>query len=190
MKLLIIDNYDSFTYNLVQMIEQLGVQKYEVIPHDEVNVDEAGGFDKILISPGPGLPEDHPVLEKVIRQYAASKSILGICLGHQAIAKTFGGELYKQESLSHGITKKILVKDLSDYLFKDLPGELNVGLYHSWAVFETNFPKELKITAVSEDGVIMALSHKEYDVKGVQFHPESIMTPLGKSILGNWVGRI
>ena len=187
MKLLIIDNYDSFTYNLVQMIEELGLLNYEIIPHDKVNIQNANVFDKILITPGPGLPKDHPILEMVIRQYASSKSILGVCLGHQAIAKTFGGELFKQENVSHGITKRMIIKDSSDYLFKDVTSEVNVGLYHSWAVSKTNFPKELKITAVSEDGVIMAVSHKQYNVKGVQFHPESIMTVCGKQIIQSWI---
>lgn len=186
MKLLIIDNYDSFTYNLVHMIEELDMRDYKVIPHDKIIFDKVNWFDKILIAPGPGLPEDHPILEKVIRQYAATKSILGVCLGHQAIAKVFGGNLFKQDNVSHGVTKEIIIKDSSDYLFKDLPNETLVGLYHSWAVSKTNFPDELKITAVSEDDVIMALSHKQYDVKGVQFHPESIMTQLGKIVLRNW----
>lgn len=189
MKLLIIDNHDSFTYNLVQIIKELGVKDYEIIPHDTVKINQVNKFDKILISPGPGLPDDHPILEKVIKQYAPSKSILGICLGHQAIAKAFGGELFKQDNVLHGITKQLIVIDINEHLFSLTPGIMTVGLYHSWAVSKTNFPKELKITAVSEDGVIMALSHRQYDVKGVQFHPESIMTPLGKIVLRNWVGR-
>ena len=187
MKLLIIDNYDSFTYNLVQMIEELCMLNYEVIPHDKINIDEVNRFNKILITPGPGLPEDHPILKKVIGQYASSKSILGVCLGHQAITKAFGGELLRHENVSHGITKKIVIKELSDPLFSNLPIEMSVGLYHSWAVSETNFPSELEITAISEDNVIMALSHKQYDVKGVQFHPESMMTPFGKQLLKNWL---
>ena len=187
MKLLIIDNYDSFTHNLVQMIEELGMSNYQVITHDKVNINEVDMFGKILITPGPGLPDDHPMLEKVIRQYSSTKSILGVCLGHQAIAKAFGGELFKQDNVSHGITKKIVIKDLSDYLFTNVHAEVDVGLYHSWAVSESNFPNALKVIAVSEDGVIMALSHRQNDVKGVQFHPESIMTPLGSQILRNWL---
>ncbi len=187
MKLLIIDNYDSFTHNLVQMIEELGMSNYQVITHDQVNINEVDKFNKILITPGPGLPEDHPMLEKVIRQYSSTKSILGVCLGHQAIAKAFGGELFKQDNVSHGITKKIVIKDLSDYLFTNVHAEVDVGLYHSWAVSESNFPNALKVIAVSEDGVIMALSHRQNDVKGVQFHPESIMTPVGSQILRNWL---
>jgi anthranilate synthase component 2 len=169
------------------MIEQIGVLDYRVIVHDKIKTDEVNDFDKILITPGPGLPEDHPILETVIKQLAPSKSILGICLGHQAIAKSFGGELFKQENVSHGIAKKIIIKDSADYLFNNLSGEKNVGLYHSWAVSERNFPSELKITAVSEDGIIMAISHRIFDVRGVQFHPESIMTKLGKQILENWI---
>lgn len=187
MKLLIIDNYDSFTHNLVQMIEELGMSNYQVITHDQVNINEVDKFNKILITPGPGLPEDHPMLEKVIRQYSSTKSILGVCLGHQAIAKAFGGELFKQDNVSHGITKIIVIKDLSDYLFTNVHAEIDVGLYHSWAVSESNFPNALKVIAVSEDGVIMALSHRQNDVKGVQFHPESIMTPVGSQILRNWL---
>ncbi len=187
MKLLIIDNFDSFTYNLVQIIEQVGVLDYEIVTHDKVNLEHVNWFNKILITPGPGLPNDHPILEKVIKHYAPSKSILGVCLGHQAIAQAFGGELFKQNTVSHGVTKNVVVNDPKEYLFKGLPAKINAGLYHSWAVSKSNFPNELKITAVSEDGVIMALSHKHYDVKGVQFHPESIMTPLGKEILWNWL---
>lgn len=187
MKLLIIDNFDSFTYNLVQIIEQVTFTDCSVVTVDKVILEEVNNFDKILLTPGPGLPTVYPVLEKVIKQYSTSKSILGVCLGHQTIAQVFGGELYKQNSVSHGITKIINITDAKDYLFKGLPKEIKVGLYHSWAVSNTNFPGELKVTAVSEDGVIMALSHKYYDVKGVQFHPESIMTPVGKDVLNNWL---
>jgi len=189
MKLLIIDNFDSFTYNLVQIVEQLALTDYSVITHDRVNLDDVDNFDKILLTPGPGLPDEHPIMEKVIKKYSVSKSILGVCLGHQAIAQAFGGKLFKQNTVSHGITKKVIIKDEEDYPFNGLPKEFNVGLYHSWAVSPKNFPDELKVTAVSEDGVIMALSHKHYDVKGIQFHPESIMTPMGLSILGNWMKK-
>ena len=189
MKLLIIDNFDSFTYNLVQIVEQLVIAEYSVMTHDKVNLGEADRFDKILLTPGPGLPNEHPIMEKVIKRYSASKSILGVCLGHQAIGQAFGGDLFKQNTVSHGITKKVTFSDPEEYLFKGLPAEINVGLYHSWAVSNTNFPDELKITAVSEDGVIMALSHKHHDVKGVQFHPESIMTQLGKQIIHNWLAN-
>ena len=189
MKLLIIDNFDSFTYNLVQIVEQLALTDYSVITHDRVNLDDVDNFDKILLTPGPGLPDEHPIMEKVIKKYSVSKSILGVCLGHQAIAQAFGGKLFKQNTVSHGVTKKVIIKDEEDYPFNRLPKEFNVGLYHSWAVSRNNFPDELKVTAVSEDGVIMALSHKHYDVKGIQFHPESIMTPMGLSILGNWMKK-
>ena len=187
MKLLIIDNFDSFTYNLVQIIEQLSSTDYAVITHNKVLLDEVNEFDKILLTPGPGLPDDHPIMKRVIRKYYKSKSILGVCLGHQAIAQSFGGELFKQNTVSHGITKKVILNDEEDYLFSGLPKEISGGLYHSWAVSQNNFPNELRITAVSEDGVIMALTHKQYDVKGVQYHPESIMTPLGKNVLKNWL---
>ena len=187
MKLLIIDNFDSFTYNLVQIVEELAIADYSIETHDKVDIDMVSKFDKILLTPGPGLPNEHPILEKVIRKYSRSKSILGVCLGHQAIAETFGGELFKQKTVSHGITKKVIINNGGEYLFKGLPKEISVGLYHSWAVSTNNFPNELQITAKSEDGIIMALAHKQYDVKGVQFHPESIMTPFGKQILRNWL---
>jgi len=187
MKLLIIDNFDSFTYNIVQIIEQLSSSEYSVVKHDQVRLDEVKLYDKILFTPGPGLPDEHPIMEKVIKEYSASKSILGICFGHQAIGQSFGAELTKQKMVSHGITKKIIIKDPSEYLFHGLPNEINVGLYHSWAVSQNNFPDELKITAASEDGIIMALTHKHYDVRGVQFHPESIMTAFGEQILRNWL---
>jgi len=187
MKLLVIDNFDSFTYNLVQLVEQLSIKDYSVVTHDKVNLDEVDRFDKILLTPGPGLPNEHSIMEKVIKRYFANKSILGVCLGHQAIAQTFGGELFKQNTVSHGITKKVTFSDPEEYLFKGLPKEISVGLYHSWAVSQNSFPEKLKITAVSEDGIVMALSHKHYDVRGVQFHPESILTPLGKDVLKNWL---
>lgn len=187
MKLLIIDNFDSFTYNLVRIIEQVAFADCSVVTIDKILLKDVGKFDKILLTPGPGLPTEYPILKKVIKYYSASKSILGVCLGHQAIAQAFGGELYKQNSVSHGITKKTNITDAKDYLFKGLPKEISVGLYHSWAVSNTNFPNELKVTAVSEDGVIMALAHRHYNVKGVQFHPESIMTPFGKQIIHNWL---
>jgi len=187
MKLLIIDNFDSFTYNLVQIVEELEIAEYSIVTHDRVNLSEVDRFDKILLTPGPGLPNEHPIMEQVIKRYSASKSILGVCLGHQAIGQAFGAELIKQSVVSHGIAKKIIITDPSEYLFQGLKGEIDVGLYHSWAVSPKNFPDVLKITAVSEDGIIMALAHKHYEVRGVQFHPESIMTPQGKDILKNWL---
>lgn len=189
MKLLIIDNFDSFTYNLVQIIEQVAFADCSVVTIDKIILEDVDLFDKILLTPGPGLPTEYPILEKVIKHYSASKSILGVCLGHQAIVQAFGGKLYKQNSVSHGITKRLNITNTTDYLFKGLPEGIKVGLYHSWAVSNTNFPNDLKITAVSEDGVIMALTHKQYNIKGVQFHPESIMTQLGREILRNWLEK-
>jgi anthranilate synthase component II len=187
MKLLIIDNFDCFTYNLVQIVEELAIADYSIETHDKVDIGMVSKFDKILLTPGPGLPNEHPIMKKVIRKYCSSKSIMGVCLGHQAIAETFGGELFKQITVSHGVTKKVIINNDGEYIFKGLPKEIRAGLYHSWAVSTNNFPNELKITAKSEDGIIMALAHKHYDVKGVQFHPESIMTPSGKQILSNWL---
>ena len=169
------------------MIDEIPLVKYKVKKHDKILPDEVNEYEKILITPGPGLPKDYPILKKIILEHCKTKSILGVCLGHQAIAEAFGGELFKQESAAHGLTKQILI-NTDDYLFKNIGKTMTVGLYHSWAVLNKNFPEELKITAVSKDGVIMSLAHKLYDVKGVQFHPESIMTPLGKKILENWVG--
>jgi anthranilate synthase component 2 len=143
MKLLIMDNYDSFTYNLVQMVDEMSWVKYKVKMHDKVLLDEVNEYDKILITPGPGLPKDYPILKKVILKYCKTKSILGICLGHQAIAQSFGAALFKQNIPAHGVTKEIIISDSSDYLFEGLPGEMNVGLYHSWAVSPKNFPDKL-----------------------------------------------
>lgn len=177
MKILIIDNYDSFTYNLVQIIHEMENVKYKVKKHDKILPNEVNEFEKILITPGPGLPNDYPILKKIILEHCKTKSILGVCLGHQAIAEAFGGELFKQESTAHGLTKQIVI-NTDDYLFKNIEKTMTVGLYHSWAVSNKNFPDELIITSISSDGVIMSLAHKLYDVRGVQFHPESIMTPL------------
>lgn len=189
-KVLIIDNFDSYTYNLVQLIKESGYCTHEVIKTDKINMDTPEEFDGILISPGPGTPSETPILEKVIRCYEKEKSILGICLGHQAIAESYGGHLYNMEKVFHGIKESIIVTDPSETLFKNIPDEFHGGLYHSWAVEKDTLPQNLKITAVSSHGVVMALAHKYYDVKGIQFHPESYMTGFGRTILYNWLDHL
>lgn len=185
-KVLIIDNNDSFTFNLVQIIEQSGLCSFEVCKNNSVLLKAAQSFDKFLLSPGPGIPSDFPIMYDIIKNYGDKKSILGICLGHQAIAESFGGQLERMDTVAHGFSKKINLTG-TDYLFAGLPKQIEVGLYHSWIVSEKNFPDEMIITAKSEDGIIMAAAHKRLNIRGLQFHPESIMTPLGKQILSNWL---
>lgn len=185
-KLLILDNYDSYTYNLVQLVEQHGAWQFEVKKNDEIELEEVAQFDKVLLSPGPGLPSEAGIMIKLIEQYKHSKSILGVCLGHHAIAEVFGGRLYNLDQPIHGIQREIeILKD--DFLFKEIPQKTRVGLYHSWAVSLDNLPEELEALAISEKGVVMALRHIKYNIKGVQFHPESIMTPEGKRMIWNWL---
>lgn len=186
-KVLVFDNYDSFTYNLVQMIERILDQKVDVYRNDEIALEDINRYDKIILSPGPGIPEESGILLEVIKEYAPTKSILGVCLGQQAIAEAFGGSLINLSEIFHGVaTTAELVKDETK-LFKNLSSDLEVGRYHSWAVNPENFPEELEITAVDKDGMIMALQHKTYDVHGVQFHPESILTPDGEAMIKNFL---
>jgi anthranilate synthase component 2 len=163
--------------------------EYSVIKNDQLNIKDVEQFSEILISPGPGLPAEAGLVKEVISKYASSKKILGVCLGHQAIAEVFGGELYNFPMVRHGVITKVKIVDTTDYLFENFPVEFEAGLYHSWAVSRQNFPDCLKITSVSKDDVIMSLSHIKYDVKGVQFHPESIMTLCGKQLIQNWLRR-
>ncbi len=185
-KILIIDNYDSFTYNLRQIVEEFHAE-YSVIKNDQLKIEDVELFSKILISPGPGLPSEAGIVNEVISKFAPSKKILGVCLGHQAIAEVFGGELFNFPMVRHGVTTNVEIADDTDYLFENLPSQFEAGLYHSWAVSRQNFPDCLKITSVGTDDVIMSISHLEYDVKGVQFHPESIMTPHGGQLIKNWL---
>ncbi len=186
-KILVFDNYDSFTYNLVQMIERITDQKVDVYRNDEISLEEIAKYDKIILSPGPGIPEEAGILLELIKKYAPTKSILGVCLGQQAIAEAFGGNLINLSEIFHGVatSSKTIKKDSK--LFQNLPEEIEVGRYHSWAVNSENFPEELEITATDNDGMIMALQHKTYDVHGVQFHPESILTPEGEVIIRNFL---
>lgn len=187
MKILIFDNYDSFTYNLVQMVEQIVKHNITVAKNDEIPLNDIQHFDKIILSPGPGLPSEAGILLDLIKKYAPTKSILGVCLGQQAIAEAFGGSLINLKNIYHGVATnaKTIVSEAK--LLRNLPENLEVGRYHSWAVNPENFPEELQITSVDKDGIIMSLQHKIYDVHGVQYHPESILTPLGREILRNFI---
>jgi len=188
-KILVFDNYDSFTYNLVQMIEKItGTSEFiDVFRNDEISLKEIDQYDKIIISPGPGIPSEAGILLEIIKKYASKKEILGVCLGQQAIAEAFGGELINLNETYHGIATKIYIIKEDKKIFNGLPIEFEAGRYHSWVVSDENFPKELEVTALDNKGMIMALKHKTYDVHSVQFHPESILTPLGKKIIKNFI---
>ncbi len=191
MKILIFDNYDSFTYNLVHVVEKIIHGKVDVFRNDKIALEKINDYDKIILSPGPGLPNESGLLLPLIEEYAASKSILGVCLGHQAIGEVFGGSLINLSTVYHGVATNIeirqeRIKSKND-VFNNLPHEIEVGRYHSWIVSKENFPAELEITAEDAKGYIMALRHKTFDVQGVQFHPESVLTPLGEKIMRNWL---
>ena len=186
-KIFLIDNYDSFTYNLLYYLEELGCE-VTVKRNDKFELDEIRNFDAILISPGPGIPKEAGKIIEVIRMYYDTKNIFGVCLGQQAIAEAFGGKLRNLTKVYHGVSSKINLTD-SDIIFDNIKSDLNVGRYHSWIV-DNPVPKELKVTSIDENGEIMSLKHKDYDVRGVQFHPESILTPDGKKILENWIKSI
>ncbi|KHJ37722.1 aminodeoxychorismate/anthranilate synthase component 2 [Pedobacter glucosidilyticus] len=187
MKILVIDNYDSFTYNLVHLLHELG-HDATVWRNDKFKLEDVEQFDKILLSPGPGIPSEAGLLLDVIKNYAAKKSIMGVCLGQQAIAEVFGGELYNLSKPVHGTATQIQVT-AKDNTFDGLPTQFKVGRYHSWAVKSENLPADLEITAVDEHGVAMALKHKTLDVRGVQFHPESVLTEYGKEMINNWLSH-
>jgi anthranilate synthase component 2 len=185
--ILIIDNYDSFTYNLVHLVNELGLE-CEVWRNDQFAIEDVDAFDKIILSPGPGIPSEAGLLLDVIAKYAPTKSIFGVCLGQQAIAEAFGGSLYNLNQPMHGIATPIKVTDAEEELFVGLPETFKVGRYHSWVVSEKDLPDSLQVTAIDEaDNSIMALKHKQYDVRGVQFHPESILTDYGKEMMQNWL---
>jgi anthranilate synthase component 2 len=192
MKILVFDNYDSFTYNLVHLVEKIIHEKVEVHRNDQIPLEKVKEYDKIILSPGPGIPEEAGLLLPLIKEYASSKSILGVCLGHQAIGEAFGGKLINLSSVFHGVATPVKVKSeklkTSD-LFEGLPDQIDVGRYHSWVVSKENFPNDLEITAEDENGMIMGLQHKTFDVQGVQFHPESVLTPDGETIMRNWLKK-
>jgi anthranilate synthase component 2 len=209
MRILVFDNYDSFTYNLVHLVEKILHQKVEVHRNDQIPLEKVKEYDKIILSPGPGIPEEAGLLLPLIKEYASSKSILGVCLGHQAIGEAFGGRLVNLETVYHGVATPVKIvrrqtsnvnnekpsrltpdnyrDHVSHNLFKGLPDEFEAGRYHSWIVSDENFPGELEVTARDENNYIMGLQHKSFDVQGVQFHPESVLTPRGEDILKNWL---
>jgi anthranilate synthase component 2 len=188
MKVLVLDNYDSFTFNLVHMMRELGLSsQMEVHRNDKIELDEVDKFDYILLSPGPGVPSEAGIMPKLIERYSPYKSILGVCLGHQGIAESFGAYLVNIPDVLHGVANNMTVLDKEDRLFKDVPEIFKVGHYHSWSVKPKSVPKHIKVTGEDELGHIMALTHTEFDVKGVQFHPESVMTEHGYRIMKNWL---
>jgi anthranilate synthase component II len=191
-RILVFDNYDSFTYNLVHLVEKITHSKVEVYRNDQIALEKVKEYDKIILSPGPGIPEEAGLLLPLIKEYAATKSILGVCLGHQAIGQAFGGKLTNLSTVYHGVATEIEIgsqkNEVRSKLFKGLPASIEVGRYHSWIVSEEGFPEELEVTARDANGYIMALQHKKFDVQGVQFHPESVLTPMGEDILRNWLG--
>lgn len=187
MKLLVLDNYDSFTYNLVHGIEKVLGAKVDVFRNDQISLAAVKAYDKIVLSPGPGIPDEAGILKELIREYGPSKSILGVCLGHQAIGEVFGGKLLNLDKVYHGIATplRLLVQD--EPLFAGIPQTFNGGRYHSWIVEKASLPACLEITAEAADGSIMAMRHKTYDVRGVQFHPESVLTECGQQMIENWL---
>ena len=186
MKILLFDNYDSFTYNIAHALRDLGVEP-DVVRNDKISLDDVEKYDKIIISPGPGVPDEAGLLMSLLKRFAGKKPILGVCLGHQAIGENFGATLHNLPEVYHGVATPIkVVKE--DYLFEGLPEAFKVGRYHSWVVDNKNCPTdELEVTAVDDNGMIMALRHKTYDIRGVQFHPESVLTPEGVRIIENWL---
>jgi len=184
--LLMIDNYDSFTYNLAQILEESALCDFDVIKNDEIKLLQVENYDKILLSPGPDVPSQTKMINQIIAEFYDKKPIFGVCLGMQAIAEFFGAKLFNMHQVFHGIKEKITITEKSK-IFNGLGNRQEVGLYHSWAVSEKDFPKDLRITAKSEQNIIMAIEHKNYPVFGVQFHPESYMTKNGKIIINNWI---
>ena len=193
MKILVFDNYDSFTYNLVHLIAKITGEYPDVYRNDQIDLAKVNEYDKIVLSPGPGIPEEAGLLKPLIQEYAATKCILGVCLGHQAIGEVLGARLINLPKVYHGIATPIYTQRLTDGQYSCLYGGLGdvveVGRYHSWAVSSDDLPKELVVTAKDENGLIMGLMHSAYDIEGVQFHPESILTPRGETIMQNWLNK-
>ena len=186
MKILIFDNYDSFTYNLVHLVKELGYTDVDVFRNDKIALEDVAKYDKIILSPGPGIPSEAGLLLPLIKEYAGKRPILGVCLGHQAIGEAFGAQLKNLEDVYHGVATRINITQ-PDYIFDTLGRELEVGRYHSWIVDNNGLPDCIEITATDNNGQIMALMHKEFDVHGVQFHPESVLTPKGEVIVKNFL---
>jgi anthranilate synthase component 2 len=188
-KILVIDNYDSFTYNLVYYIEKVTGTCPSVFRNDEISLDEAGGYDNILLSPGPGVPINAGICIDLIKRYASTKNILGICLGHQAIGEAFGGKILNLSHVYHGIASQVLITEINDPLFMNIPSPIISGRYHSWVVSGDGLPDCFRITCKDENGIIMGISHKVYNVHGLQFHPESVLTEHGLDIIANWINN-
>ncbi|MCP4458212.1 MAG: aminodeoxychorismate/anthranilate synthase component II [Cytophagales bacterium] len=184
-RLLILDNYDSFTYNLVHMVKELGVQP-DIQRNDQIDMGHVDRYDKILLSAGPGIPKQAGIMPELLTKYKATKSILGVCLGHQAIAESEGAILYNLPKVYHGIVTRVNL-EMEDTLFQDIPEQFNACRYHSWVIKDENLTKDLLVTSRDDSGIIMSIRHKRYDVRGVQFHPESIMTEYGKQLIKNWI---
>lgn len=187
-KVLVLDNYDSFTYNLVYLLREMELDT-TVVRNDQIEIEAVNEFDKILLSPGPGLPDEAGIMKQLIREYGPEKSILGVCLGHQAIAEVYNATLFNMREVLHGVTSKTFFPDQNEILFKDIPQEIEVCHYHSWSVNPESVNGVLKVTAVNDAGLIMAIAHTKFDVKGVQFHPESILTQHGKQMMTNWINN-
>ncbi|MCU0335866.1 MAG: aminodeoxychorismate/anthranilate synthase component II [Chitinophagaceae bacterium] len=187
MRILVFDNYDSFTYNLVHLVEYITGESVDVFRNDQLPLEKVKAYDKIILSPGPGIPEEAGLLLPLIKEYAATKSILGVCLGHQAIGQAMGGTLVNLDEVYHGVAMPCQLSTVICQLFKDMPCTFDVGRYHSWVVRKEDLPDVLEITAEDEHGFIMAMQHKTYDLQGVQFHPESVLTPLGEKMMRNWL---
>jgi anthranilate synthase component 2 len=187
--ILVIDNYDSFTYNLVHAIKKISGLQVDVFRNDEITLDEIEKYDKIVLSPGPGLPEESGLLLDIIKKFSPTKSILGVCLGHQAIGEAFGGKLHNMNRVLHGIATPVELTASHSVLFEGLPETFEVGRYHSWIVQKEELPECFEVTSYDNDGMIMSMKHKEFDVEGVQFHPESVLTPLGEKIIENWLNN-
>ena len=186
MKILVLDNYDSFTYNLVHIIRELGYEM-DIFRNDKISLEEVQKYDRILLSPGPGIPNEAGIMKDLVKEYGPTKSILGVCLGHQGIAEVYGAELFNLPTVLHGVTSTVKVTMRSEKIFLGLPERFDVTHYHSWAVVPASINGTLEVTATNDDGLVMAIGHKKFDVRGVQFHPESIMTQYGKEIMNNWL---
>jgi anthranilate synthase component 2 len=187
MKILLLDNHDSFTFNLAELLRSFNKVKFNILTPEKLVMGQVQDYDKILFSPGPGVPREQPVMFEILSRFGRSKPVLGICLGFQAIAIHFGCRLYNLEEVVHGQPRELTVLRSEHYLFRGIPDKTSVGLYHSWAVDRAGLPKPVVPLAESGDGILMALSHNRYDICGVQFHPESIMTPMGHKMMGNWI---
>ena len=190
MKILIIDNYDSFTYNLVHMVEKITGNFPAVFRNDEISIEDVGNYDMIMLSPGPGIPDEAGILKDVIKTYAGIKPIFGVCLGLQAITEVFGGTIINLENVFHGVATTMRVTDKEAVLFKEVPESFLAARYHSWAATDEGFPEEIQVTARDEDGLIQAIQHKIFPISAVQFHPESILTDVGEQLLRNFINSV